>query len=300
METLQKQKSTSWKSDLDFLWIELTNKCNLNCVHCYADSSPFNELETKLDYKYWKNILKDAYRLNCRNIQFIGGEPTIYPHLNKLIEDAKKIGYDFIEVYTNGTVLSDEHLKTFTEHNVNLAFSIYSDNKEIHNKITKGKSSFDKMVKNIKRAKNSGLNIRASIIEMKENLGTIKETENFVRRELGIDRIGIDRAREIGRAKDEKKDEYQELCGACWDGKLAINSDGDVFPCVFSRFKTIGNISEGLNNILNKQSLTDFRTKVKNLASKNNDILDICKPFNKCKPNCRPNCNPADDYCSPF
>lgn len=310
MKQVEIEKKQLWQSNLEFLWIELTNKCNLNCIHCYADSSPYNELETKLDYKYWKNILIDAYSLNCKNVQFIGGEPTIYPHLNKLIVDAKQIGYEFIEVYTNGTVLSDEHLRTFLDNDVNLAFSIYSADKEIHNKITKGKGSFTKTVKNIKRAKNSGLNIRASIIEMKENLGTAKETEDFVKRELGIEKIGIDRSREIGRAKDEIKDEYQELCGACWQGKLAINSDGDVFPCVFSRFATIGNITEGLNNILNKDELAEFRTKVKEIddyrekmREETGVITNDCRPRDECmpycKPNCTPNCRPQDIVCGP-
>jgi len=28
---------------LDFLWLELTSRCNLRCIHCYAESSPSPE-----------------------------------------------------------------------------------------------------------------------------------------------------------------------------------------------------------------------------------------------------------------
>ena len=28
------------ESTLDFLWLELTNRCNLQCVHCYTQSPP--------------------------------------------------------------------------------------------------------------------------------------------------------------------------------------------------------------------------------------------------------------------
>jgi sulfatase maturation enzyme AslB (radical SAM superfamily) len=31
---------------LDFLWLELTNRCNLQCTHCYADSGPTAEKGT--------------------------------------------------------------------------------------------------------------------------------------------------------------------------------------------------------------------------------------------------------------
>ncbi|WP_326710042.1 hypothetical protein OG758_12440 [Streptomyces sp. NBC_01474] len=27
---------------LNFLWLELTNRCNLQCVHCYTESHPLS------------------------------------------------------------------------------------------------------------------------------------------------------------------------------------------------------------------------------------------------------------------
>src|SRR5690606_6460518 len=154
-----------------------------------------------IDYKYWNQILKDAHSLNCKMVQFIGGEPTLYPHLNKLISDAKNIGYEFIEVYTNGTVISDEHIKTFIKNDVHIAFSIYSNESGTQEIITKGKGSFQKTIKNIKKVIDSGLNVRASIIEMKENKDSIEKTESFVKEVLGITNVGIDKSRGIGRSR---------------------------------------------------------------------------------------------------
>ncbi len=31
---------TKNRERLSFIWLELTARCNLECVHCYADSSP--------------------------------------------------------------------------------------------------------------------------------------------------------------------------------------------------------------------------------------------------------------------
>ena len=31
---------------LDFLWLELTNRCNLQCVHCYTEFRRIPERET--------------------------------------------------------------------------------------------------------------------------------------------------------------------------------------------------------------------------------------------------------------
>jgi MoaA/NifB/PqqE/SkfB family radical SAM enzyme len=35
---------TELMAGLHFLWLEITQKCNLSCVHCYADSTPHQPL----------------------------------------------------------------------------------------------------------------------------------------------------------------------------------------------------------------------------------------------------------------
>src|SRR5205823_2958692 len=95
---------------LEFLWLELTNRCNLECVHCYADSSPSadSDVMTLTDFV---EVLREAYSLGCRRVQFIGGEPTLNRDLPALLYEAHTLGYEFIEVYTNLIWLSDEILK---------------------------------------------------------------------------------------------------------------------------------------------------------------------------------------------
>jgi len=312
--TISKQ-TDSWTFDLDFLWIELTNKCNLKCIHCYADSSPFNELETKIDYSYWKKIINDAYKLGCRKIQFIGGEPTIYPYLNNLIEDVNNMGFEYIEVYTNGTIISDDHLKTFVKNNVKLAFSVYGHTENIHEQITKSKNSYKKTMNNISKAINANLKVRVSIIEMESNKPYIDQTIDFIKSNFNVNEVGVDKVREVGRGHKNSIDEYEELCGACWQGRLVINSDGDIYPCVFSRFKKLGNIEEGLECILNKSELKDFRKKVRNIDElRRKNLLETtssdCKPIEDCMPYCGPNCTPShcrpdwacspNSFCKPF
>lgn len=298
--------NSKWTSDLDFLWLELTNKCNLKCIHCYAESSPFNELESKIDFEKWKNVLDDSYNLNCRKVQFIGGEPTIYPRLNDLIVYARTIGFEFIEVYTNGTVINPEHIRTFIDNDVKVAFSVYGHNPEVHEKITNGKGSFKRTMKNIAMVKNSGIEFRISVIEMQENEKFIDEIVKFLQSEFGVKDVGIDKLREVGRGKKDSDDQLSQLCGNCWQGTLAINSDGEIFPCIFSRFQEIGNVEEGLSNVLNKDELRDFRTKIREIDESRKELVleDGCRPVDECnphcRPNCTPNCRPKDWVCRPW
>jgi len=88
------------------LWLEITPKCNLGCVHCYADSHPNRPLRESLQFEDWCSIIDEAAQMGCNRLQFIGGEPTLHPDLATLIKYSKKCGIPNLEVYTNGTAVT--------------------------------------------------------------------------------------------------------------------------------------------------------------------------------------------------
>jgi MoaA/NifB/PqqE/SkfB family radical SAM enzyme len=56
----------------DFLWLELTNRCNLQCTHCYAESGPDADVSNQLSVGEYEHLLREAFELGCRKVQFIG------------------------------------------------------------------------------------------------------------------------------------------------------------------------------------------------------------------------------------
>ncbi|MGH8919937.1 MAG: radical SAM protein, partial [Actinomycetes bacterium] len=74
-----------------FLWCELTSRCQLSCQHCYAESGPAGAhgLMRPVD---WARVLNQATELGVRMVQFIGGEPTLYPDLAHLVDHALRRG----------------------------------------------------------------------------------------------------------------------------------------------------------------------------------------------------------------
>jgi radical SAM protein with 4Fe4S-binding SPASM domain len=284
--------SQPWMAGLDLLWLEVTGRCNLECIHCYADSSPQIPLTQGMSYERWVDVLREGFALGCRKVQFIGGEPTLYPYLLHLISDARVIGYEFLEVYTNGTLLRDEMLEVFRDHNVCLAFSVYGPQAKVHDEITRRKGSYLKTIEGIRRAVNYGISVRAAIIEMPENIDNIEATEEVLQG-LGVGSINTDHLRGVGRGKTNlhSEDPFQELCGACWRGQLAIDPQGDVFPCVFSRFWRIGNVSSGLRSLLYDERLHTFRMKVKeSIGTVITDPQAVT-----CKPTCAPYVDSGQD-----
>jgi MoaA/NifB/PqqE/SkfB family radical SAM enzyme len=277
-----------------------------------------------METKDWLVVLRDGASLNCKDVQFIGGEPTLHPDLPELISFAAEHGYTFIEVYTNATAISPALLNVFVDCRVSVALSFYSDDACTHDTITKRPGSFSRTLANIKRLVKKGIPIRAGVVETPLNKGHVRAAAALLN-QLGISEIRVDRQRAIGRGAQElhQLNPMKELCGECWNGKLCISSEGNAYPCVFSRFAKLGNIKDGLGGIVRGDSLSQFRTSLRTFRTKpQNDSVSerscgpdvVCNPDLSCGPNCSPNsstCGPAqfcvpsrmcapDQYCGPL
>lgn len=292
-------------STLNFIWLELTQKCNLTCVHCYNDSSPHQSLEGDMTLENWKTVLIDAFDQGCRSVQFIGGEATMHPHLDELITFAKKLGYTFIELFSNLTIIDDELVECLKNNEVQVAGSMYSDRPEIHDSITTRKGSFQKTISGITRLVNENIPLRIAIVEMDKNHGHSESTKSFLK-DLGVIDVKSDGIREYGRGNNTQElgsnNSYDGLCGECWKGKLCVTPNGDVHPCVMSRMVLTGNVTrQPLSDITNSSQLLGFQEIMKeSYSSTGIDIDGKCGPLT-CLPNrCSPqvHCGP-DNPCSP-
>lgn len=143
---------TDKPSSIEFAWIEVTTKCNLYCIHCYDSSSP-HEAEL-MNFDQFEKVHKFIVDNSIRKIQFIGGEPLILGDLLKEMIRSIRKDVDFLEVFTNATLLTDEWADFFAENKVHIAASVYSYIAEQHDKgfcllllqILKGAENMDKIL----------------------------------------------------------------------------------------------------------------------------------------------------------
>jgi MoaA/NifB/PqqE/SkfB family radical SAM enzyme len=206
---------------LDFAWLELTNRCNLQCVHCYAESAPTSgdkDLLTESDYL---SLIRQIRNLGCETIQFIGGEPTLNRSLPVLLQAARDEQFTFIEVFTNLTRLPERLLADLCRLRIAVATSFYSSDPDVHDGITSQSGSFQRTVQNIRRVLKAGLELRVGIIEMEENRAGIAKTWDFLR-QIGVPNVGTDRLRKIGRASPDSACDMRELCGSCAGNVVSI------------------------------------------------------------------------------
>jgi MoaA/NifB/PqqE/SkfB family radical SAM enzyme len=249
---------------LDFLWLELTNRCNLQCVHCYTESSPFSGDNDRLSKADYSSVMQQAYALGCRKLQFIGGEPQLNPDFHALLVEAKEIGFQFIEVFSNLTKLDEETLNFAAGNGVCFATSVYSDKPAGHDAITKVRSSHQRTIGNLRRLIDAGVTTRAAIIAIDQDQPALIRTMEYLVG-LGVSHVRSGETREFGRGQAllSRPAQMSGLCGHCWSGKLCVAPDGQAFPCVMARHWPVGNVlDQPLAKIVSGDSLQNVRQAI--------------------------------------
>jgi MoaA/NifB/PqqE/SkfB family radical SAM enzyme len=214
---------------VSFLWLELTNRCNLRCTHCYAESEPHAGSHDVLQRSDYERVMTETADIGCRQVQFIGGEPTLNADLVRHIEFAARRGFTFIEGFSNLTRLDASLIECFRTHGVHVATSIYAATATTHDAITKTRGSFDRTTANVRRLRGAEVAVRAGVIEMQQNAGQREKTIRFLN-DLGVSDVRTDRLRRFGRAATDDDAQMSELCGSCAGGTLCV-ADTNCNPC---------------------------------------------------------------------
>lgn len=85
--------------------VEITQACNLHCPVCFADSG---NQDADLDHDTLKRMFAQIMkRTGGCNLQLSGGEPTMRQDLPEIVALAKKAGFTFIQLNTNGLRLAE-------------------------------------------------------------------------------------------------------------------------------------------------------------------------------------------------
>lgn len=159
--------------------ITLTNKCNLNCVMCFANESNF-----EINNRAFDEIKKILPYLKI--VRWMGGEVFLYNKFNILFEEANKYSIKQ-EIITNGLLLNKAFIDKIVSNNVDLALSIDGITKEIYEKI-RINGKFEKLLENLqylkeKREKEKNKTfIRLNVVILKYNFFQIADFIEFCKK----------------------------------------------------------------------------------------------------------------------
>ncbi|CEQ18958.1 radical SAM/SPASM domain-containing protein [Paraclostridium sordellii] len=291
--------------DLSLVWLEVTQGCNLKCLHCYEGDIHIPS-KNVLNINEWKNIVDQLVELDVQNIVVIGGEPCVYKDIKELLLYLAKYNIN-TTLFTNATLIDEELRKIIIDNNINVKVSLYGHIAEIHDAITNKEGSFKALIDNIKYFVDKGVKIYISVVAMKENQEYQKEIEEFIK-SLKVPYKGYDVIRNVFEGKQSMHTPDKEeiilsskrnkpsfwttkeqfninyFRNTCWYGKLVITETGEILPCVFERNLSYGNINrQSIKDILNSKELREnwFRDFSKVNVCKDCEFRFACK-------DCRP------------
>lgn len=126
--------------------MELTERCNNNCIHCCINL-PSNDVAAKkreLDSSRIKGILQEAARLGCLTVKFSGGEPLLREDFSELYLFSRKLGLRVL-IFTNATLITPElaDLLARIPPLVEIEITLYGMKKQSYEAVTRTPGSFD-------------------------------------------------------------------------------------------------------------------------------------------------------------
>ena len=92
----------------------ITNRCNYHCTYCFGkfdgqkDPTPDDakKIVDNISLYFTQNNITDG------RINFAGGEPTLYAHLDELIDYTSSLGIR-VSIVTNGSLLTPERIRSW-------------------------------------------------------------------------------------------------------------------------------------------------------------------------------------------
>ncbi len=125
------------------LYIEITNRCNLNCRSCY-NRSGMNRQYLELSVKQLECIIDLFIPYGLKRVLLSGGEPTLHTEFDCILDLVDRYPDLSFGITTNGTI---HHTKLIdhlhTRRNLTLQISLDGSCEEI-NALTRGKGQFHK------------------------------------------------------------------------------------------------------------------------------------------------------------
>jgi len=280
--------------------IELSDQCNLKCVHCYNTTG---KGKRPLKTKEIKHIIDELHTIGTVLLIFSGGEAFLRKDFAELIEYAYKKDF-LISILTNGTLIGNREIKMLKKFRiVSIQVSIYSHIPAIHDSITNSKGSFAKSMEIVKQLINNKINVVIATPLMKINFpeyeGIRKMAKSIGVRHryswriwernngstdvhaLRLSKEEIHRylSEDLSRNIYSPRAKEELICGAGIN-TCTISSQGDLFPCTILN-KKIGNLLRQRLDVLWNASV--YLNKLRKLRIRNLKKCAKCPSLAYCR-----------------
>jgi AdoMet-dependent heme synthase len=146
--------------------LDLTYRCNEQCVHCYLDHDDHGEMTTT----EIKHLLKEMADAGVFILTLSGGEIFLRKDFFEILEYARALTF-CVKLKTNAVLIREAQAARLRDLAVeSIQISIYSHRPEVHDAITKVRGSLRRSINAIRFLKSQGLKVIIANVLMTENM----------------------------------------------------------------------------------------------------------------------------------
>ena len=298
----------SSKHRLSRLHLNITERCNLRCIHCGVINETANNRELKKEKVF--DIIDQLSVCEDASLAVSGGEPLLHKDCIDILDYAARRVKTSLS--TNATLINKETAKRLSRLNVSFQISMDGHESYLHDAV-RGDGAYEKTIAGIRLLQKQGAGDRITLFMtvMKHN---IEFVPNFIKfaEDMGIPSIRLLSLQCLGSAGSSWHDinptpqEYSKLYtylyqdlpdttlqigrglqgflldipdGDRWcrlGDTLMVDSGGDIYPCSLMTHPEflIGNIE---NMSLEKALNSDKLKGIINVCSKREERIEKCR-----------------------
>jgi PqqA peptide cyclase len=182
--------------------IEVTHDCMLRCVHCSSIAG--ENTGRSMDWSFCKKILDDAAVMGVKEVAFSGGEPLLWAHIERAVDQASRHGM-VVHLYTTGNAPGAEKLlETLRGSGLSkVMLSLFGPDAKRHEAVTMRSESYNKTIAMVECCVSMGVHTEFHFVPLPHNFLTLKQLA-YQAQKMGARRISVLRLVPHGRGASKE------------------------------------------------------------------------------------------------
>ncbi|BDQ39090.1 12,18-didecarboxysiroheme deacetylase [Pseudodesulfovibrio nedwellii] len=165
----------------------MTQRCNLKCVHCYAQAVDINAHKDPISNEKAKEMIDDLAQFGAPVMLFSGGEPLVREDLVDLAKHATAKGMRAV-ISTNGTLITKSKARELKEVGLSYVGISIDGNEAVHDEFRGVTGSYKQALKGVENCQAEGLKVGLRFTINKRNAPEIPHLFSLIE-DLEIPRI---------------------------------------------------------------------------------------------------------------